>query len=98
MDSITNPAKFTPRETKNGSSKDPRDISSATQEKLALLKELDTAMKKHYHQSLDDVLRDLYMHDVISNPDLSADEIVRTLSGISILKDETDFILRRFRI
>ncbi|MBI4429266.1 MAG: hypothetical protein HY562_09120 [Ignavibacteriales bacterium] len=67
------------------------------QEKLALLKELDAMMKKRYHQSLDDVLRDLYIHDVISKPDLSADEIVRTFNSIGILKNETGSLLRRFR-
>ncbi|HLF19917.1 MAG TPA: hypothetical protein VI704_03930 [Bacteroidota bacterium] len=96
MDSMTNSVKFRRGTVRNTA---PKNITepTAAQEKLALLQELDAAMKTRYHQSLDDVLRDLYMHNVISKSDLNADEIVRTFESISILKNETDSILRRFR-
>lgn len=74
------------------------EMPGSPQEKLALLKELDAMMKKRYHQSLDDVLRDLYMHNVISKPDLNAEEIIRTFESINVLKTETDMILRRFHL
>lgn len=97
MDSMTNSVKFRRGTVRNTAPKNITEIPTAAQEKLALLRELDAAMKTRYHQSLDDVLRDLYMHNVISKPDLNADEIVRTFESISILKNETDSILRRFR-
>lgn len=68
-----------------------------TQEKLALLKELDAELKRRYHQSLDEVLRDLYMHNVISNPDPNTDEIVRTFQSIDLLRSDTESILRRYQ-
>ncbi|HLF19384.1 MAG TPA: hypothetical protein VI704_01210 [Bacteroidota bacterium] len=97
MDSMTNPVKFKLGAVSNVAPKDISEMPTACQEKLALLRELDAAMKMRYHQSLDDVLRDLYVHNVISKPDLNADEIVRTFETINILKNETDSILRRFR-
>ncbi len=68
-----------------------------TQEKLALLKDLDTELKRRYHQSLDEVLRDLYMHNVISNPDPNTDEIVRAFQSIDILRTDTESILSRYQ-
>ncbi len=97
MVTVTNPKGSEGGEIRNQVLGSIADIPTSSQEKLALLKELDEMMKKRYHQSLDDVLRDLYMHDVISKPDLNADEIVRTFESISVLKNETDTILRRFR-
>ena len=67
-----------------------------TQEKLALLKDLDAELKRRYHQSLDEVLRDLYMHNVISNPDPNTDEIVRAFQSIDILRSDTESILSRY--
>jgi len=67
------------------------------QEKLALLKDLDTELKRRYHQSLDEVLRDLYMHNVISNPDPNTDEIVRAFQSIDILRSDTESILSRYQ-
>ena len=68
-----------------------------TQEKLALLKDLDIELKRRYHQSLDEVLRDLYMHNVISNPDPNTDEIVRAFQSIDILRSDTESILSRYQ-
>ncbi|MEK6566226.1 MAG: hypothetical protein AAB330_02785 [Bacteroidota bacterium] len=68
-----------------------------TQEKLALLKDLDAELKRRYHQSLDEVLRDLYMHNVISNPDPNTDEIVRAFQSIDILRSDTESILSRYQ-
>ena len=68
-----------------------------TQEKLALLKDLDIELKRRYHQSLDEVLRDLYMHNVISNLDPNTDEIVRAFQSIDILRSDTESILSRYQ-
>ena len=74
-----------------------KEAPTQTQEKLALLKDLDATLKRRYHQSLDEVLRDLYMHNVISKPDPNMDEIVRTFQSIDILRNDTESILRRYR-
>ena len=68
-----------------------------TREKLALLKDLDAELKRRYHQSLDEVLRDLYMHNVISNPNPNTDEIVRAFQSIDILRSDTESILSRYQ-
>jgi len=62
-----------------------------------MIKELDAAIKRRYHQSLDEVLRDLYVHNVISKQDLSVEEILRALKSISVLKTEVDSVLKRYR-
>jgi len=69
----------------------------SAQEKLAMLKELDAVIKSRYHQSLDEVLRDLYVHNVISKPELSAEEILRTFESINVLKNEMESVLERYR-
>lgn len=74
-----------------------KEAPTQTQEKLELLKDLDAALKRRYHQSLDEVLRDLYMHNVISKPDPNMDEIVRTFQSIDILRNDTESILRRYQ-
>ena len=70
---------------------------TTTQERLGLLKDLDAELKRRYHQSLDEVLHDLYMRNVISNPDPNTDEIVRTFQSIDILRNDTESILSRYQ-
>jgi hypothetical protein len=97
MESIIDAAEVPPEVFRDSQGQDGGSITASGQEKLNMIKELDAAIKRRYHQSLDEVLRDLYVHNVISKQDLSVEEILRALKSISVLKTEVDSVLKRYR-
>lgn len=60
-----------------------------------LLLELDVMLKHRYHQSLDEVLHELYIHDVIPTMNLDVGQIVAVFQTIASLKEITANIIGR---
>ncbi|MBI2619232.1 MAG: hypothetical protein HYW57_04060 [Ignavibacteriales bacterium] len=52
----------------------------------ALLHEMDLAFQRYYHQSLNDVVQDLTMRNILRGPDPSAEMLLQTIRESGILR------------
>lgn len=61
-----------------------------------MLQGLDAVLRPCYHQSLDEIMNDFYVHNVISTADPGVDEILRTLQSTGILQGITGPIIDKY--
>lgn len=53
--------------------------------KLAMLRQLDTTLRQNYHQSLIEVLNELRMRSIVSQPDPSPDKVFSVILETHVL-------------
>ena len=59
--------------------------SDLRQVKLAMLRQLDTTLRQNYHQSLVEVLNELRMRSVVTQPDLSPEKVFSVILQAHVL-------------
>ena len=70
-------------------------VADLSQVKLAMLRKLDTTLRQNYHQTLIEVLNELRMRSVVSQPDPSPDRVFAVILQTHILTYKpTDSVLR----
>ena len=60
-------------------------VADLSQVKLAMLRQLDATLRKNYHQTLIEVLNELRMRSVVSQPDPSPDKVFRVILQTHVL-------------
>jgi RNA polymerase-binding transcription factor DksA len=59
--------------------------SDLSQVKIAILQQLDKTLRQNYHQTLVEVLNELRMRDIVSQPDLSPDNVFSIILETHVL-------------
>jgi RNA polymerase-binding transcription factor DksA len=60
-------------------------VADLSQIKLAMLRQLDATLRQNYHQTLIEVLNELRMRSVVSQPDPSPDKVFRVILQSHVL-------------
>ena len=60
-------------------------VADLSRIKLAMLRQLDTTLRQNYHQTLVDVLNELRMRSVVSQPDPSPDKVFSVILQTHVL-------------
>jgi RNA polymerase-binding transcription factor DksA len=60
-------------------------VADLSRIKLAMLRQLDTTLRQNYHQTLVDVLNELRMRSVVSQPDPSPDKVFSVILQTRVL-------------
>ena len=60
-------------------------VADLSQVKLAMLRQLDTTLRQNYHQTLIEVLNELRMRSVVSQPDPSPDKVFSVILQTHVL-------------
>lgn len=60
-------------------------VADLGQVKLAMLRQLDTTLRQNYHQSLIEVLNELRMRSVVSQPDPSPEKVFSVILHTHVL-------------
>lgn len=60
-------------------------VADLNQIKLAMLRQLDTTLRQNYHQTLIEVLNELRMRSVVSQPDPSPDKVFSVILQTHVL-------------
>jgi RNA polymerase-binding transcription factor DksA len=68
-----------------------------SQVKLAMLRQLDTTLRQNYHQTLIDVLNELRMRSVVSQPDPSPDKVFSFILQTHVLTFKPTPSVRRLK-
>jgi RNA polymerase-binding transcription factor DksA len=72
-------------------------IADLSQVKLAMLRELDVTLRQNYHQSLIEVLNELRMRSVVSQPDPSPDKVFAVILQTHLLTHKPTPSVQRLR-
>ncbi len=60
-------------------------VAELSRIKMAMLRQLDTTLRQNYHQTLVDVLNELRMRSVVSQPDPSPDKVFSVILQTHVL-------------
>jgi DnaK suppressor protein len=60
-------------------------VADLNQVKLAMLRQLDTTLRQNYHQTLIEVLNELRIRSVVSQPDPSPDKVFSVILQTHVL-------------
>ena len=60
-------------------------VADLSRVKLAMLRQLDTTLRQNYHQTLIEVLNELRMRSVVSQPDPSPDKVFSVILQTHVL-------------
>ncbi|MCX6142916.1 MAG: hypothetical protein NTZ35_06825 [Ignavibacteriales bacterium] len=60
-------------------------VADLSQVKLAMLRQLDATLRQNYHQTLIEVLNELRMRSVVSQPDPSPDKVFSVILQTHVL-------------
>ncbi len=62
-----------------------RTVADLSQVKLVMLRQLDTTLRQNYHQTLLEVLNELRMRSVVTQPDLPPDKVFSVILQTHVL-------------
>jgi len=65
--------------------------------KLAMIQKLDTTLRQNYHQTLIDVLNELRLRSVVSQPDLSPDKVFSLILETHVLSYKPSHSVQQLR-
>jgi RNA polymerase-binding transcription factor DksA len=72
-------------------------VADLSRIKMAMLRQLDTTLRQNYHQTLVDVLNELRMRSVVSQPDPSPDKVFSVILQTHLLTYKSSRSVQQLR-